>query len=61
MMGVMRMVLALLIGGAVAVPGTLLVEAVHLESFGYFVVLIVAMFAASLADRESFYGIEPHK
>ena len=60
-MGFMRLLLALLIGGAVVVPGVLLVEALHIESFGSFVVLIVAMFAASLADRERFYGIESHK
>ena len=61
MIGFMRLLLALVIGGAVVVPGVLLVEALHIESFGYFVVLIVASVAASLVDRERFYGIEPHK
>ncbi|MEK6229959.1 MAG: hypothetical protein AABM31_11640 [Actinomycetota bacterium] len=57
----MRLLLVLIIGGIVCFAGVAVVEALHVESVGYFVVVIVAMFAASLADRERFYGIEPHK
>jgi len=60
-MTAMRLGLGAFTGVVICLLGVLLVEALHIESFGYFMVALIASVVVSLFDRERFYGIEPHK
>ena len=56
MNSVVRLLAALLIGTAVIAAGVLLFKALDLDGLAYLGLVLVAMLAASLADRERFYG-----
>jgi hypothetical protein len=59
MNSVVRLLAALLIGTAVIAAGVLLFKALDLDGLAYLGLVLVAMLAASLADRERFYGHSP--
>lgn len=56
MTSVMRLALAFLVACAVAALGVLLFGEFHSGDLAWYGVLLVAMFAGSLVDRERFYG-----
>jgi hypothetical protein len=60
MSAVLRFLLSLLLGSAVAVPGVLLLNALGLDDgLAYLGLVLVAMIVGSLADRERYYGPRP--
>jgi hypothetical protein len=59
MNSVVRLLAALLIGTAVIAAGVPLFKALDLDGLAYLGLVLVAMLAASLADRERFYGHSP--
>lgn len=56
-----RFLLALLVGGVVALGGAAAAEVASLDDAWNWVILVVAGLAASLVDREGFYGTPPRE
>jgi hypothetical protein len=59
MNSVLRLLAALLVGTAVIAAGVLILKALDLDGLAYLGLVLVAMLAASLTDRERFYGHSP--